>query len=63
MKKHYITPAVKSVNVVGNEYMMIGGSLGNDTTGTMDANVRRGRRGIWGNLWDDSAECDVNTEE
>ena len=49
--KQYITPAIKSVNIVGNEYMLIGGSLGNDTTGTMDANGHRNSRGSWGNLW------------
>ena len=53
MKKHYITPAIKSVNIVGNEYMLIGGSLGTDETETMDAN---GRRGSWGNLWSDDTE-------
>ena len=56
MKKHYITPAIKSVNIVGNEYMLIGGSLGNDTTGTMDANGHRTSRGSWGNLWDGGEE-------
>ena len=56
MKKHYITPAIKSVNIVGNEYMLIGGSLGNDTTGTMDANGHRNSRGCWGNLWDGGEE-------
>ena len=56
MKKHYITPAVKSVNIVGNEYMLIGGSLGNDETNTMDANGHRTSRGSWGNLWDGGEE-------
>ena len=51
--KQYITPAIKSVNIVGNEYMLIGGSLGTDETETMDAN---GRRGSWGNLWSDDTE-------
>lgn len=42
--------------------MFSGSLLGGDTS-TQYGNERRGRRGIWGNLWDDSAEFDASTEE
>ena len=52
MKKQYITPSIKSVNVMINESMMLTGSLGNDTTDTMDSNrLRSWGRSEWSNGW------------
>ena len=50
MKKQYITPSIKSVNVMINEYMVLTGSLGNDTTDTMGSN---GHRDYWSDDWED----------
>lgn len=60
--KQYIKPITKEVTV-RHESLMFSGSLLDGDTSTQYGNERRGRRGIWGNLWDDSAEFDASTEE
>ena len=54
MKKQYIIPSIKSVNVMINESMMLTGSLGNDETDSMGSNrLRSWGRSEWGNGWDE----------
>lgn len=51
MKKHYITPAIKDINIIVTQSPLAGsiqGGLGGDT----DTQLANGRRGRWGNLWD-----------
>ena len=55
MKKHYITPAIKDINIIVTQSPLAGsiqGGIGGDT-GTQ---LTGSHRGSWGNLWDGGEE-------
>ena len=54
MKKHYITPAIKSVTFAFSQSLLadsIQGGIDEDPTTTQLTNGHRGSHGGWGNLW------------
>ena len=54
MKKHYITPAIKSVNIIVTQSPLadsIQGGIDEDPTTTQLTNGHRGSHGGWGSLW------------
>ena len=54
MKKQYITPEIKSVNVMINESMMMSGSILDGNTDTQYSNrLRSWGRSEWSNGWDE----------
>ena len=56
MKKHYITPAIKDINIIVTQSPLAGSIQGGIDGNSTDTQLTSSHRGSWGNLWDGGEE-------
>ena len=56
MKKHYITPAIKDINIIVTQSPLAGSIQGGIDENPTTTQLTSSHRGGWGNLWDGGEE-------